>query len=230
MPDQNNPTLDPTNQTPPGQSPYGPVADPAQVTPPVVSMTDDLPPIPSDLSAVAPAEAGSAAPSNLPPITPPMKKFGTGKIIATILGLLLLVGGIAGGVLLTQQNQNISEKAIGGYREEKKCTQPDGSFKWCLVRTVDCTNDSGGPISCGQATWNKENCENVTEPCSGGEESSCPGECKRDDPPAGCGAGYSGASGCGNCGNDQYGNPKICCKANRCGGGGGGGGGGGRLS
>jgi uncharacterized protein HemX len=41
----------------------------------------------------------------------PKKKFGTGKIIATILGLFLLIGGIGGGVLLTQQNQNVSEKA-----------------------------------------------------------------------------------------------------------------------
>lgn len=39
------------------------------------------------------------------------KKFAGGKIIATILGLFLLVGGVGAGVYLTQQNQNINEKA-----------------------------------------------------------------------------------------------------------------------
>lgn len=41
----------------------------------------------------------------------PKKKFGGGKVIATILGLFLLVGGVGAGVYLTSQNQNIAEKA-----------------------------------------------------------------------------------------------------------------------
>lgn len=59
------------------------------------------------------ANSGTNAPFPDLPITTgsPKKKFGGGKIIATILGIFLLVGGIAGGVILIQQNQNISEKA-----------------------------------------------------------------------------------------------------------------------
>lgn len=62
-------------------------------------------------------DSGSAAPSNdinLPPVvmgTTPKKKFGSGKVIATILGLFLLVGGLGAGTYLVQQNQNIEERA-----------------------------------------------------------------------------------------------------------------------
>src|SRR5258706_8399073 len=125
MPDQ--------NQTDPNSA--APVNYPGQtvVAPPSQDVTQtDVPPMPSPFSmpdtsapitattedapvATTPAEedSGSAAPPDLPPMTTggPKKKFGTGKIIATILGIFLLVGGIAGGVLLTQQNQNIGEKA-----------------------------------------------------------------------------------------------------------------------
>jgi hypothetical protein len=47
---------------------------------------------------------------NITPTTP-HKKFGTGKIVATILGILVLVGGIGGGVYLTGQQQDIRERA-----------------------------------------------------------------------------------------------------------------------
>jgi hypothetical protein len=43
----------------------------------------------------------------------PKKKFGGGKIIATILGLVLLVGGVGAGVVLTQQQQLFQPKAAG---------------------------------------------------------------------------------------------------------------------
>lgn len=42
------------------------------------------------------------------------QRSGGGKLIATILGIFLLVGAVAAGVLLVQQNQNIQEKAAGG--------------------------------------------------------------------------------------------------------------------
>src|SRR3972149_4595943 len=119
------------------------------LSPTVVPMHTDLPPLPPDFSALgaAPAggqgsasegqsvpsqnsippvdDSGSAAPSDLPPMvtSSPKKKFGTGKIIATILGIFLLVGGVAGGVLLTQQNQNVSEKA-----DCRSGLNPDGSL------------------------------------------------------------------------------------------------------
>ncbi len=64
-------------------------------------------------------DVGSAAPSVdivMPPvITSQRKKFPGGKVIATILGLFLLVGGLGAGILLVDQNQNINEEA--GYTD-----------------------------------------------------------------------------------------------------------------
>jgi len=107
--------------------------------PPVLVMDDSLPPTPQENvpSPLAPTltppidetkkedvevktettNSGSAAPSddiNLPPVvmgTTPKKKFAGGRVIATILGLLLLVGGLGAGTYLVKQNQDIREKA-----------------------------------------------------------------------------------------------------------------------
>ena len=58
---------------------------------------------------------GSAAPSDLPPmVASPKKKFGGKKIIATILGIFLLVGGVGAGIILTQQQQLFQQKASEG--------------------------------------------------------------------------------------------------------------------
>lgn len=95
----------------------------AVVTPPPVLEDVVLPPMinKSDMPAVNNDEpkqsSGSAAPTDdvIMPTTPissnPRKKFAGGKVIATILGLFLLVGGLGAGVMLTQQNQNVNEKA-----------------------------------------------------------------------------------------------------------------------
>ncbi len=104
------------------------------VTFPSVSVEDTLPPTitttttttssavpqdtlnPSPASSV-PVDSGSAAPNNdlamsgVVGTTPPKKKFAGGKVIATILGLFLLVGGVGAGVFLTSENQDIREKA-----------------------------------------------------------------------------------------------------------------------
>lgn len=61
-------------------------------------------------------DTGSAAPNaDIPPIISsdekPKKKFG-GKTIATILGILILVGGVGTGVILVKQQQDIREKAM----------------------------------------------------------------------------------------------------------------------
>lgn len=65
-----------------------------------------------------PTDSASSSPTddiaNIPPVVTgsiPKKKFAGGKVIATILGLFLLIGGLGAGVYLTQQNQNIEEKA-----------------------------------------------------------------------------------------------------------------------
>lgn len=141
MPDQNQtdpnqgspiPASDPGGFQPPVQ-PITPTADPM---PPAFSAQPDLPPLPPDfqnvptidtqtppINPISPADEqptnkpineplGSAAPSDIPPIVSgPKKKFGGGKMIATILGILVLVGGVGAGILLTQQPQLFQQKA-----------------------------------------------------------------------------------------------------------------------
>lgn len=63
---------------------------------------------------------GSAAPSDLPPmVASPKKKFGGKRIIATILGIFLLVGGVGTGVYLVNQQQNANSKAATYYVDGK---------------------------------------------------------------------------------------------------------------
>lgn len=132
MPDPNQPNQ---NQSDPAASPMptGPIL--TQTPNPVTSMQPDLPPLPPDFqnAPVTPtvgvsepavsttttttttttSDAGSAAPNPmLPPMSvTPKKKFGGGRIIATILGLFLLVGGIGAGIVLTQNQQLFQQKA-----------------------------------------------------------------------------------------------------------------------
>ncbi len=84
-----------------------PLANPA----PVVS--DQPTPVTNTLSPDT--STGSAAPSDdivmAPVITTQKKKFAGGKVIATILGLLVLIGGAGAGTYLVQRNQDIRERA-----------------------------------------------------------------------------------------------------------------------
>jgi len=99
--------------------------------PPVVlpSATGPTSPTPND-SSTPPSGSGSAAPSDLPPvITPPKKKFGGGRVIATILGLFLLVGGIGAGIVLTSQKQLFEQKADGGIGG--RSTLPSTNYGTC---------------------------------------------------------------------------------------------------
>ena len=47
------------------------------------------------------------------------KKYGGNKVIATIFGLLILIGGVTAGVILVQRQQQLEEKAASG----KECEQ-----------------------------------------------------------------------------------------------------------
>ena len=110
---------------------------PQSVTLPSFSPQSDLPPLPPDfqnLPEEKPVEntppqkvtespvvqqstvsdGGSAAPSDVDissVISKPKKKFGGGKIIATILGLFVLIGGVGAGIVLTQEPQLLQQKA-----------------------------------------------------------------------------------------------------------------------
>jgi len=133
------PNQDPTQnqQDNPTITPVG-TPDPTQVTPQgSIPIQNDLPPLPDYMTQTdtnnvqentsapvvenVPTEqqpsddlSGSAAPPDLPPmVSTPKKKFGGKRIIATILGIFLLVGGVGAGIVLTQQQQLFQQKAAG---------------------------------------------------------------------------------------------------------------------
>jgi len=125
---------DPNSNQPINQS----TNQPATPAAPSVFPQPDLPPLPPAFQSVVsgsstpppvkPAEetihtpinkpietSGSATPvSEFPPMisSTPKKKFGGGRVIATILGLFLLVGGVGAGIVLTQQPQLLSSLAV----------------------------------------------------------------------------------------------------------------------
>ncbi len=170
------------NQTDPNQnsSPNTAVGSPV---PPTITPHADLPPLPPDFQSVSPnnsnvasvndsstaalpTEASAqAGPSDLPPmVTPPKKKFGGGRIIATILGLLLLVGGIGAGILLTQQPQLFQQKAAcDSCTSDGQCNRAAGET--CVSNC--CTTTSAG--HCGNGICDAgENSTNCPADCSGG--------------------------------------------------------------
>jgi hypothetical protein len=121
MPNQS----DPNSNKPAGDQTLG------QPTVPIASIQPDLPPLPPDFQSaeadnpivppvnpsisepVSPPPTSSAGPSDTPSVisTNAKKKFGGGRVIATILGILLLVGGVGAGAFLTQQKQLFQQKA-----------------------------------------------------------------------------------------------------------------------
>ena len=96
--------------------------------PPIVEPAPEAPPI-SDTGGAAPTFDISSSISGTPP---PKKKFGGRKFVATILGLLVLVGGLGAGIILVQQQQDIRERAASS------CYQ-------------DCINDGNTPSECRAA-------------------------------------------------------------------------------
>ncbi|EKE13098.1 MAG: hypothetical protein ACD_13C00093G0012 [uncultured bacterium] len=126
MPNQNQPDPSQTPQTNDlGSAPFSPQTD--------------LPPTPTDFSNVTTAPQDTLTPdtsvnqaaSPVTPVTPagnpgsaapppdfsnitstPKKKFGTGKIIATILGIFALVGGVAIATYTVGQKQLFQQKAV----------------------------------------------------------------------------------------------------------------------
>ncbi|KKQ26094.1 MAG: hypothetical protein US62_C0019G0021 [Candidatus Woesebacteria bacterium GW2011_GWA1_37_8] len=51
------------------------------------------------------------------------QKYGGRKVLATIFGVLLIVGGVAAGVLLVQRQQNISERAQTNVQYDAQCSE-----------------------------------------------------------------------------------------------------------
>lgn len=129
----------------------------AQSTVPSISPQTDLPPLPSDFSTVGGSASGgqnvsstdqpitppsgSSLPPNIPPVVTqsPKKKFGGGRVIATILGILLLVGGIEAGIYLTQQPQIFRSQAktcedFGSPKKRQGCRQAAADQQAALIQ------------------------------------------------------------------------------------------------
>src|SRR3989344_606304 len=130
MPNDNTPTdpkddgTQPTTSANPNPSTLKTPPDPQQNFTPGVPGQDDFPSqtitqSPSESTSsqgVAASEATVNAPQEPEIITAPHapKKYGGTKIIATIFGILLLIGGVTAGVILVQRQQQIAEKAASG--------------------------------------------------------------------------------------------------------------------
>jgi len=143
---------------------------------------------PSGLPDEAVAQAGSAAPvadnptdtpMNVftPVISSPKKKFGGGKIIATILGLFLLVGGVGAGIVLTQQQQIVQPKAVGA----GGCVCEDS--KGLNTKSGDCTSSGGCNCPSGYPDVKNNKCTSSNNPgpgngsaCAAGSASVCLGK------------------------------------------------------
>ncbi len=141
--------------------------------------------------------SGSAAPGDLPPlVTPPKKKFGGGRIIATILGLFLLVGGIGAGIALTSQQQLFEQKAGSGV---SYCG--DGI---CNENASSCSRDCGSNlINCGGVQCQAQYCH-----CTGGQ--ACTGyECVNQE----WVQNVCISQGRSWCSNSEAGGGMTCCAA-----------------
>lgn len=135
-------------------------------TPPNFSTEQDAPPPPivkkeeittratDPITEEKEGPSGGAAPSffdqpttpglnNLPPIVnlpkPPARKLFPTKTVATILGLLVIIGGVAGGATLVQQRQELREKAAG-----QPCSQGCGTNEYCNASGVCATKIGSG--------------------------------------------------------------------------------------
>jgi hypothetical protein len=146
MPNQNDPTQNPNPVTPPADQPANQAATPP--VPPIIFPQSDLPPLSPvfqnlpkpDAPATPPTNGGngSGAPPDIPSVVPKAKKkFGGGKIIATILGLIVLIGGVGAGIILTQQQQLFKQKAVGACG-----TRNTGCLYYDCSQKIDCATGS----------------------------------------------------------------------------------------
>jgi len=137
--------------TPPPSAPEITDVPPPPVTPivPTEQKSDAAEPfVEAAPGGVTPS--GAANDSTIPPVITtsggkPKGRFGgrmgkKGKIVATILGLLFLVGSVGAGVLLVQRNQDISEKAGVTTNITDKVTISQNQIDICLGAIGKCTD------------------------------------------------------------------------------------------
>lgn len=130
-------------------------------------------------------DTGSAAPSDdivmqtQPISSNPRKKFAGGRVIATILGLFLLVGGLGAGVMLVGQNQNPNEQASSCY---DTCLRQTGDAVECnaICKWQNPNEPTTPPEKIPECSSNGLGCE-ANEKCINGK---C--EPKTTEPPYSC--------------------------------------------
>lgn len=182
MPDDNNnlPNI-------PGPQAQNPMQDNPAVPPAV-------PTFPTETDFPPPPPVGVPEASDLPPIiSPPPKKFGGKKIIATILGLLILVGALGTGVLLVKQQQDIREKAAAGdvCRSIGGQCVPDNYSCDGADDQIDCPPEKKcGRGDCTRPDCNSGNCYNDCI-CIGNTPSECRAACPTPTPNCNTGNCYN---------------------------------------
>jgi hypothetical protein len=151
MPNQNQTdTGQGQQQNPSASVPFSPQADLPPLPPEFQNVNDQgSAPTAPPTTPTVPETPGSAAPpkpdfSNIGPS--PKKKFGGGRIIATILGILVLVGGVGAGVFLAQNQQLLKQKAAG-----ESCDNSSITAAVCRGKNDGYVVDSHWTGSCGSS-------------------------------------------------------------------------------
>jgi len=232
------PANDPGNspsQNPGNSDPYTPVSTPPKpvveetptieaptfpsssddIPPPPMAPTTNLPPNPPGEEPEESTNTDTATDMGLPPVISTSgkpKKKGGRRVIATILGLFLLVGAVGAGVVLVQRNQDVREKA-----EIKLCSGTSDSVCKFKNQGTSC-GASGGTC---QPNGKKDSvnadictCKVPTTTTSGGSNTG-PVTCQKS---GSCG-GAGGATECSKdekCAYDSSVGRPICKKDASC--------------
>ncbi len=174
---------DPTNNS---NNPTTPVMasipDDQTSVPPLTIPTDTLEPETSEVeSTPATTQVNTVSDNYFPPqaTPPPKKKFGSNKIIATFLGLVLLVGGITAGLLIIRNPQLFKQQAA------------TTGYDSCGTGFT-CQNLSGGAcLSAGGESSTCTSAVGATGSCCVPDATPVPSQCNDDaDCPGGVGGGY----------------------------------------
>lgn len=136
MPDPTDPTQI-NDQNQPASQPTRPVVEEVN---PLSTQSDPFPPVESTTDTPTEPPLGP-----IPPIVTSPKKNITKKIVATVLGLLVLVGGLAAGLVLVRQQQEVREQAVG---------QPPGGGP-CKICTASAECVQGDPLATCDSSINE---------------------------------------------------------------------------
>lgn len=226
MPDQNliDTTQPVANPVPKSNLPPAPTMPTATVTEelPIPMMGGlDVPP-PSPIVEESPDTATTVPADGIPTDgeKKPKKKV-SGKIIATILGILILVGGLGTGLYLVGQQQDLRNRATGEYAQWDACAgqTSDKCFYYDCSQKIQCSGSgANGTIvlgfcgnladypQCGGGDENDVNCTGGGYACSSNEQ-CCSGFC--DPASNNCGTESNGNGNGGAC--TPVSDPTVSC-------------------